>query len=155
MGGHWRQAPINMPRFNIHFVFLLVFFFPCANLCGTERAKTNSNTHESIIAVIQWLSMNSKYVCHSFSELGWQGLQGRFEVQHCHLWAGSDAAGFEQITSSYWQRWCVFLSDAVAQTKRSRDIVVHREDKGALRSSAHADVLRKGQFKTFKVFFPP
>lgn len=26
-----------------------------------ERKETNRNTHESIIAVIQWLSMNSKY----------------------------------------------------------------------------------------------
>lgn len=55
-----------------------VFFFPCANLCGTERTKADRNTQESIIAVIHWLSMNSKYLCHSFGELGWQGLKWGF-----------------------------------------------------------------------------
>lgn len=48
----------------------------------------------------------------------------------------------------------VFFSDAVAQTKRSRDIVVHREDKGALGSLEHVDVLRKRQIRSFKVCFP-
>lgn len=68
MSGGLRQAQIDMTQFNIHFGF----FFLCANLRGAERKETNRNTHESTIAVIQWLSMNSKYVCQSFSELGWR-----------------------------------------------------------------------------------
>lgn len=69
-GSGLRQAQIDMTQFNIHFV---IFFFLCANLWGAQRKETNRNTHESIIAVIQWLSMNSKYVCKSFGELGWWG----------------------------------------------------------------------------------
>lgn len=47
----------------------------------------------------------------------------------------------------------VFFSDVVAQTKRSRDIVVHREDKGALRSACGRT--EKKAIQEFQGYFSP
>lgn len=83
-------------------------FFPFANLC---KKKKNPTTHrqESIIAVIQWLSMIPKFVCQGLWGTGLTGFKWGFEVQHYHLWTDLDAAGSWRITSSCWGHWCVFL----------------------------------------------
>lgn len=134
---------------------LCFVFFSCANLCGTERTKTNRNTHESIIAVIQWLSMNSKYVCHSSGELGWRGLKWGFEVQHCHLWTGLDATGSQRITSSYWRHWCVFLRCCGSDKEKQRDSwTLHTKDIGVVKSfKVYVDAFRKRQVRSFEGFF--
>lgn len=100
-----------MNRFNIHFVFP-----SCAKLWGTERTKRNRSTHESITAVIQWLYVNLKQVCHCLWGTGLTGFMWGFEVQHCHLRTGLDAAGSRRITSSYRGHWC--FSKMQSQTKK-------------------------------------
>lgn len=74
-----------------------------------QRGQKKRTQHESIIAVIQWLSMNSKRVCHCLWGTGLTGFKWGFEVQHCHLWTGLDTAASLRITSSCWGHWCVFL----------------------------------------------
>ena len=96
-----------MTQLNIHFDFC--FFYMRKSLWHREDEKNNRNTHKSITAVIQWLSMNSKCVCHILWGTGLTGFICDFEVQHCHLWTGPEAAGSWRITSSCWGHWCVFL----------------------------------------------
>lgn len=89
--------------------FVLFFLHMQIFVAQRGQKKNNRDPHESIIAVIQWLSMNSKCVCHCLWGTGLKGFKWGFEVQHCHLWTGRDAAGCRHITSSCWGHWCVFL----------------------------------------------
>lgn len=107
---------------------LWFFFFFHVQIFVAKRGhekKNNRNTHESIIAVIQWLSMNSESVCHSLWVTGLTEFKWGFEVQHCHLWIGVDAAGSWQITSSSWGHWCVFLRCCGLRQRKADPLVFY------------------------------
>lgn len=97
---------------NSIFILFIYFFFRVQIFEAQRGKKINRKTHESIIAVIQWLSMNSICV-PEFQCTGMTGIGAGFEAQHCHLQARLGAAGSPWITSSYWQSWC-FSSDKEA-----------------------------------------
>lgn len=132
-----RQAQIDMTQFNIHFVFCFFFY---VQIFEVQRGqKNNRNTHESIIAVIQWLSMNSKYVCQSFSELGW-GAFGPFSRRN--------TATCRRVTEPQAPSGLHHHTDRVAVFLRQRGSwSVHGKDAGV-----YLDVYRK---HTHHKFFIP
>lgn len=91
---------------------LCFFFFSCANLCGTERTEKQQRhtwiNNSSDPVTLHELKVCVR-VCLRLWGTGLTGFKWGFEVQHCHLRTGLDAAGCRQITSSCWGHWCVFL----------------------------------------------
>lgn len=108
------SGPIQYKPIQYSLCFVFVFF-----MCRSLRHREGRNTHRSIINEIQWLSMNSKYVCQSFSEQGWEGskwVSKHNTAIYGPVWMLQAPDGLHHRIDST----DVFFSDAVVQTKGSR-----------------------------------
>lgn len=145
----WEGADIRPNSIWPNSILTLIFVFLHAQIFVAQRRqkKTTRNTHKSITALIQWLSIKSKCVCHSLWGTGLTGFIWDFEVQHCHLWRGLEAAVPDGL-HHHVEGTDVFFSDAEAQTKRSRDIwTPQRTDIGRVWKKLCGCIREKRQWK--------